>query len=46
MSWANNSLQTLLTPAKTASKLAQIAKFDGRYLNMPELLSKWVVRVE
>ena len=27
-------------------QLAQIANFDGRYLNMPERLSKWVVRVE
>jgi hypothetical protein len=27
-------------------QLAQLAKFDGRYLNMPELLSKWVVSVE
>ena len=27
-------------------QLAQIAKFDGRYLNMPQLLSRWTVRVE
>ena len=27
-------------------QLAQIAKFDGRYLNMPKLLSNWTVRVE
>ena len=27
-------------------QLAQIAKFDGRYLNMPELLSRWTVRVD
>ncbi len=27
-------------------QLAQIAKFDGCYLNMPRLLSNWAVRVE
>jgi CRP-like cAMP-binding protein len=27
-------------------QLAQIARFDGRYLNMPELLSSWEVEVE
>ena len=27
-------------------QLAYIAKFDGRYLNMPKLLSNWTVRVE
>jgi CRP-like cAMP-binding protein len=27
-------------------RLAQIAKFDGRYLNMPMLLSTWAVKVE
>jgi CRP-like cAMP-binding protein len=26
-------------------QLAQIAKFDGRYLNMPQLLSRWAVRL-
>lgn len=28
------------------NQLAQIAKFDGRYLDMPRLLSRWAVRVE
>jgi CRP-like cAMP-binding protein len=28
------------------NQLAQIAKFDGRYLDMPQLLSRWEVRVE
>jgi CRP-like cAMP-binding protein len=27
-------------------RLARIAEFDGRYLNMPQLLSKWAVRIE
>jgi len=27
-------------------QLAQIANFDGRYLNMPQDLSKWTVRVD
>lgn len=27
-------------------QLAQVAKFDGLYLNMPRLLSNWAVRVE
>jgi hypothetical protein len=27
-------------------QLAQVAKFDGRYLDMPKLLSNWAVRVE
>ena len=27
-------------------QLAQIAKFDGRYLDMPKVLSGWAVRVE
>lgn len=52
----NRTIQTLrsrniLTQAShleviDRKQLAQLAKFDGRYLNMPELLSKWVVRVE
>src|SRR5258708_11056399 len=28
------------------NQLAQVAKFDGLYLNMPRLLSGWTVRVE
>ena len=27
-------------------RLARIAEFDGRYLNMPQVLSKWAVRIE
>ena len=27
-------------------QLAQVTKFDGRYLDMPQLLSNWAVRVE
>ena len=27
-------------------QLAQIAKFDGHYLNMPKLLQRWGVRIE
>ena len=27
-------------------QLAQVAKFDGRYLDMPRLLSRWAVRIE
>jgi hypothetical protein len=27
-------------------QLAKVGKFDGRYLNMPKLLSNWAVRVE
>ena len=27
-------------------QLAQVAKFDGRYLDMPRLLSRWAVRLE
>jgi CRP-like cAMP-binding protein len=27
-------------------QLARVAKFDGRYLNMPRLLSNWAVRLE
>jgi hypothetical protein len=26
-------------------QLARIARFDGRYLNMPQLVSKWAVQV-
>jgi hypothetical protein len=26
-------------------RLAQVAKFDGHYLNMPDLLANWVVQV-
>jgi CRP-like cAMP-binding protein len=52
----NRTIQTLrsrdiLTKAShlevtDRKQLALIANFDGRYLNMPELLSKWVVRVD
>ena len=28
------------------NQLAQVAKFDGRYLDMPRRLSRWAVRVE
>jgi CRP-like cAMP-binding protein len=28
------------------NQLAQVAKFDGGYLNMPRLLSNWAVRLE
>ncbi len=28
------------------NQLAKVGKFDGRYLNMPKLLSNWAVRVE
>ena len=28
------------------NQLAQVAKFDSRYLDMPQLLSRWAVRVE
>jgi len=27
-------------------RLARIAEFDGRYLNMPQILSTWAVRIE
>jgi CRP-like cAMP-binding protein len=27
-------------------KLARIGEFDGRYLNMPQLVSKWAVQIE
>jgi hypothetical protein len=27
-------------------QLAKVAKFDGHYLNMPQLLSRWAVQVE
>jgi hypothetical protein len=27
-------------------QLARIAGFDGRYLNMPQLVSGWVVQIE
>jgi CRP-like cAMP-binding protein len=52
----NRTIQTLrsLNILSTASsievvarkQLAQVAKFDGRYLNMAPLLSRWAVRVE
>ena len=28
------------------NQLAQVAQFDGRYLDMPRLLSRWTVRIE
>jgi CRP-like cAMP-binding protein len=52
----NRTIQTLrgLNILSTASsievidrkQLAQVAKFDGRYLDMPRLLLRWAVRVE
>jgi CRP-like cAMP-binding protein len=52
----NRTIQTLrslniLSPASSIEvvarkQLAQVAKFDGRYLNMARLLSRWAVRVE
>jgi CRP-like cAMP-binding protein len=53
----NRTIQTLrrlnlLSKARHAievvdgKQLAEIAKFDGRYLSMPDLVSNWTVRIE
>ena len=52
----NRTIQTLRglnTLSKASSievidrkQLAKVAKFDGHYLNMPQLLSRWAVQVE